>query len=378
MNSPNPHMNSIDAQKALNYSGILVTAMVGALASFSVLGNSVFPFVALLSTTQLALFVVCLRISPNPYYAHFFWAEAICIATLFFIAPVEFIYILTVVWLVQAVELYGFRVALQLLFASVVVYLLAQLHHRGTEQLLSIVLSTAMYVLLQLFAVSVVQRFVGEREQKEKMATLNRELISTRDLLSQTTAQGERLRIARDLHDILGHHMTALILNLEVASHGVEGEGKEKVEQSLALAKLLLGDLRSTVSELRDEVNLDLEESIKKLVSGIPEFEFEIDFTAAPKIDDVDIAETLLRCTQEAVTNVLKHSNATQCRIEMTGDERRLVLTVLDNGNASSAITPGNGLTGMKERVNAKGGDIIWQRNAKGFQLQISMGLELA
>jgi len=261
---------------------------------------------------------------------------------------------------VQAVELYGYKGALQLIVASVTVYLLAQLHHRGTEQWLSIILGTFMYVLLQLFAVSVVQRFVGEREQKETMATLNRELLSTRDLLSQTTAQGERLRIARDLHDILGHHMTALILNLEVASHSVEGQGKEKVEQSLALGKLLLGDLRSTVSELRDETSLDLEESIRKLVSGIPEFEFDVDFSAAPQIDDVDIAETFLRCTQEAVTNVVKHSSADHCRIEMAGDERQLVMTVFDNGKTHSAIKPGNGLTGMKERVNAKGGDIIW------------------
>ncbi len=60
------------------------------------------------------------------------------------------------------------------------------------------------YALLQLFAISVLQRFIREKRQREETAALNRELLATRELLSQSAAQGERLRIARDLHDIPG------------------------------------------------------------------------------------------------------------------------------------------------------------------------------
>ena len=64
--------------------------------------------------------------------------------------------------------------------------------------------------------------------------------------------------------------MTALILNLEVASHSAEDKRQEKVQQSLALAKLLLSDLRTAVSELREGDAIDLEQAIRKLIAGIP------------------------------------------------------------------------------------------------------------
>lgn len=265
-----------------------------------------------------------------------------------------------------------------MLGATLVIFLATQFYHVGLSEPISVSVSVALYGLLNVFAASVVQRFVLERKQKEYTAALNRELIATRDLLSQSAAQGERLRIARDLHDILGHHMTALILNLEVASHSAEGAAREKVDQSLAIAKMLIGDLRSTVSELRDEAAINLEESIRKLVSGIPSFDIDVDFSDAPKIEDMDTAETLLRCTQEAVTNVLRHSSADHCRIVMAGDDARYTLSVIDNGTVRQSITPGNGLTGMMERVVARGGQLDWQQSNEGFRIQVTMGARAA
>jgi two-component system sensor histidine kinase DesK len=156
------------------------------------------------------------------------------------------------------------------------------------------------------FAFSASQRAISERRLREETATLNRELLSTRELLSQSAAQGERVRIARDLHDILGHHMTALILNLEVANLKTEGDANDKVQQSLSLAKLLLGDIRTAVSELRHDGNINLEQSIAKLTDDIPDIEFKLDFSAAPEVKSLNLAEALLRCAQESITNVLR------------------------------------------------------------------------
>jgi two-component system sensor histidine kinase DesK len=208
-------------------------------------------------------------------------------------------------------------------------------------------------------------------------------LVATRELLSQSTAQSERVRIARDLHDILGHHMTALILNLEVAKHSAEGKAQEKVEQSLALAKLLLGDIRTAVSELREDDTIDLQQSIGKLVADIPDLQFDIDFTGAPPIKHVELAETLLRCTQEGITNVLRHSDASECRISVTGEDGKCRLQVADNGtgngnvnsNANGEVDPGNGLKGMAERVSANGGELSWQKTKSGFSLQVELPL---
>ncbi len=373
--SGNGSDDAFNSEQTLIMSGLLVTVLVVTVASYTVSDSPVFLWVCALSLLQVALFFTFVRSSATRTQKIIFWAEAIVILGLIYLVAASFIIILTVVWIVQSVELYGPRRTLILLITSLVLFTAAQFRHYGVDNTFSVLTSTAMYSMLQLFALSVVQRFIGEREQKEQVAALNRELIATRQLLSQTAAQSERLRIARDLHDILGHHMTALILNLEVASHSVEGTGKEKVEQSLALAKLLLGDLRSTVSELRDDSAIDLESSITQLVSGIPNFTFTTDFDAAPVIDNLDVAETLLRCTQEAITNVLRHSSGDHGRISLRQSGAQCVLTVADNGKSESDINPGNGLNGMRERVVAQGGTLNWQHDAQGFKLEVALNI---
>lgn len=364
----------IDSQRAMNISGILVTALVGGLGSYSIVGTPLFTAAVLLSLSQVALFIHCTQFASGSEFRLSFWLQALCIGTLFFVVPSNFIYILSVVWLVQSVELYGVNRTIWHFAGTIVLFSAAQMIYFRLSTPFEFAISIGLYSLFNMFAISVVQKFVGEREQKEHMAELNRDLLATRDLLSQSSAQSERLRISRDLHDILGHHMTALILNLEVATHQVEGEPKEKVEQSLALAKLLLSDLRSTVGELRDEGSINLEESVNALVSGIPNFDIDVDFSNAAKIDDVELAETFLRCTQEAVTNVLRHSNANHCRIELNSDDSKFTLSVTDNGKKSREIQPGNGLKGMEERVSVMGGELDWQQNEDGFRLTVSLG----
>jgi two-component system sensor histidine kinase DesK len=192
------------------------------------------------------------------------------------------------------------------LFIQSVSQSVSQLIHPGDQNLAGVLVSSTSFALFQVFAFSASQRAISERRLREETATLNRELLSTRELLSQSAAQGERVRIARDLHDILGHHMTALILNLEVANLKTEGDANDKVQQSLSLAKLLLGDIRTAVSELRHDGNINLEQSIAKLTDDIPDIEFKLDFSAAPEVKSLNLAEALLRCAQESITNVLR------------------------------------------------------------------------
>src|SRR3546814_12036878 len=76
----------------------------------------------------------------------------------------------------------------------------------------------------------------------------NSELRATRALLAESSRLSERMRISRELHDLLGHHLTALSLNLEVATHVSSGKAQEHVRQAHTLAKLLLTDVREAVS----------------------------------------------------------------------------------------------------------------------------------
>lgn len=367
-------IKDIKSDHVLNYSGLMVTAIVGALAAYTVQSLARFPVVAGLAAVQLACFAIYISLRNRPRYRvlTLFWLEALCIGVLFFLVPSSFIAVLSMVWLVQAADLYRPRIIVPLWVACLSLYTYAQFMHFPNGDWLELSSSIVLYGLLQLFAISVVQRFMREQRQREETAALNRELIATRELLSQSAAQSERLRIARDLHDILGHHMTALILNLEVASHTADGQSKDKVEQSLALAKLLLGELRSTVSELRDDTHINLEDSVRTLVADVP-LPIEVDFSKAPAIDDVETAETLLRCTQEAITNVLRHSDASMARVSMDASEGTWRLCVSDDGKGSDDIDAGNGLTGMRERVEKLGGELSWFRNGTGFHLQVAL-----
>ena len=100
---------------------------------------------------------------------------------------------------------------------------------------------------------------------RQALAETNAELKVTSGLLDISSRTEERLRIARDLHDLLGHHLTALSLNLEVASHLAAGEAKESIEKSQAITKQLLSDVRAVVSRLREDEPVDLATALNAL-----------------------------------------------------------------------------------------------------------------
>ena len=105
-----------------------------------------------------------------------------------------------------------------------------------------------------------------QAEAREEQRRLNAELRATRALLGESVRVNERTRISRELHDLLGHHLTALSLNLEVAGHLTpEGRAREHVQQAHTLAKLLLTDVREAVSQLREGGAIDLAAALQPL-----------------------------------------------------------------------------------------------------------------
>jgi len=369
--------DSANSEYALHLSGILVIVVVGGLLTFIASVQDTLPvLVAFLSIAHLTTFLVFISewsAQTKSRRQALLWTEAVIIVTLYLLFDNAGVAILSIVWIVQATEIYSPRTAVLLLVATILTFAATQLFHNYPDNMLSVFSSSITLGLFHAFALSATRRTIRERELREQTAVLNRELIAARDLLSQSARQSERIRIARELHDLLGHHMTALILNLEVAAHYSDGEAKEKVEQSQSLAKLLLSDLRTAVSELREDDTINLEQAVDKLIADIPGLRFEVDFSAAPKIKDVEQAETLLRCIQESVTNVLKHSTADLCQIRLTGTEEECTLKVSDNGKAVEEVLPGNGLKGMDERVSASGGRLSWRQGSDGFSLQVQL-----
>ena len=206
---------------------------------------------------------------------------------------------------------------------------------------------------------------------------LNRELLATRELLAQSSRQSERLRIARNIHDLLGHQLTGLILNLEVAGLVSEGEAQRRVKQSLALAKSLLGDLRTAVSDLRESASLDFNRALNEIVGNISDMEVNLSIEEGLVIGNADTAETLIRCIQESLTNIRRHANATSCSIDLYRKDGGIVLHVNDNGSVKGNISPGNGLKGMTERIDALSGKLRWGEERGSFYLEATLPLEV-
>ncbi|MBU2099574.1 MAG: hypothetical protein KKD00_12485 [Gammaproteobacteria bacterium] len=298
--------------------------------------------------------------------------EAATILALYFMVNISFIAILGIVWIVQVTETFHIRTTSWLLLACVSLFTSSQLYHWGDTSLMLAITGSVTLGLFHLFAVIATHRAKREQELREETVALNRELLATRELLTEHSRQTERLRIARDLHDLLGHHLTAQILQLEVATHLTDGQGRQKVEQALALGKLLLSDLRTAVSELREDEPINFHDAVKKLVSGVPGITVELDFHTV--LGEIQLAETLLRCTREALTNVLRHSGANSCTIHFSESNNSYYLRISDNGRRSETITAGNGLKGIKERIEEAGGQVNWSCN-QGFCLEIHMPL---
>lgn len=361
-----------------NLAGIAVIILVSSVAILNEQNSDYWLLIIALSVAVPLLYILFLGASEHSSQRRLFILQGAAIAALFFLVRNAFTAILSIVWIVQASEIFSTKKTLLLLVASATLYTFSQLIRLDDQNLTEVLVGSASFALFQVFAFSASQRAISERKLREETATLNRELLATRELLSQSAAQGERVRISRDLHDILGHHMTALILNLEVANHKTEGDANDKVQQSLSLAKLLLGDIRTAVSELRHDDNINLEQSIAKLTDDIPDIEFKLDFSAAPEVKSLNLAEALLRCTQESITNVLRHSKATQCSIRLSTQVDSCLLRIEDNGSEVRQFTAGNGITGMTERIEELGGQLTCKQSTSGFLVSVELPLELA
>jgi signal transduction histidine kinase len=216
-----------------------------------------------------------------------------------------------------------------------------------------------------------------QAEAREEQRRLNAELRATRSLLADSARVGERLRISRELHDLLGHHLTALSLNLEVAGHLTDGKAQEHVRQAHTLARLLLTDVREAVSAMRGEERIDLEAALRTLVEGVPALEVTLDIESPLPVDDAECAQVVVRCAQEIITNAIRHAQAQRLWLKLARQGRELHLAARDDGVGSDAFTPGNGLSGMRERLKTVGGRVeVSTAPGQGFSIDIHLPLE--
>ena len=293
------------------------------------------------------------------------------VAAVFFI-PYSYIAILVTIWSAQLPYFMPFRYAL---LASPLwtapIWLVFAFYWDAN----GVGLSALLFWTFNLFALVMVNATIKEKRATEAANELNRELVATQTLLSEASKQAERVRIARNIHDLLGHHLTALTINLQVASRITEGEAQQKVQQCHDLSKLLLSDVREAVSEIREKSTIKLEDALTALLRDVPNLDIALDMRPDIIIDDVNMAETILRCVQEGITNTLKHSNAKHFSIELEQQGNWVTLQMRDNGTNKKTmeLKEGNGLLGMRERITALGGKVSSVISIEGFSTQIQL-----
>jgi signal transduction histidine kinase len=230
---------------------------------------------------------------------------------------------------------------------------------------------TIAYFGFQLFAMSMTYATLNETKAREELAQVNAELRATQALLAESSRMSERLRIARELHDVIGHHLTALSLNLEVASRVSEGKKtKEVVDRSHSIAKLLLSDVRSVVSTLREEETIDVSKALTSLVEGIPKPFIHLTVPSDLHLEDAGRAHVLVRCVQEVITNAVKHANAENLWLSLERTSEGITIHARDDGHGAKTVNAGNGLRGMRERLEEAGGKLNFSSQpGKGFEL---------
>lgn len=216
-----------------------------------------------------------------------------------------------------------------------------------------------------------------QTEAREEQRRLNAELRATRVLLAESARVNERTRISRELHDLLGHHLTALSLNLEVAGHMTDGRAHEHVKQAHTLARLLLTDVREVVSQLREGDAIDLGAALLTLTERVPALQIHMDIEEPLSLDDAERAHVLLRCTQEIITNTVRHAGARNLWIHCRRQGGLILIDARDDGAGASRVIAGNGLRGMRERLQQHGGKMTVESTpGAGFHLRLQLPVD--
>ena len=233
------------------------------------------------------------------------------------------------------------------------------------------------WLLGKAFALQLLLFFTGlalrrEAETARALAQTNRELRSAQAIIANSVRNAERLRISRELHDAWGHELTALGLQLEIASNVSEpSRAKDHVLQAKGLARALLAKVRDVVAALREAERCDLKEALEALAQSVPTPAIHVAISPEVRIRP-DQAHALMRCAQEAVTNAVRHSEASNLWLEVTAEGEGVRLVARNDGASRPIVSaPGSGLLGMRERIECLGGRLAVQMEAGiGFTVE--------
>jgi two-component system sensor histidine kinase DesK len=210
-----------------------------------------------------------------------------------------------------------------------------------------------------------------------RVVRVNRELRATREELATLAVAEERLRIARDLHDLLGHSLSVIALKSELASRLLERDparAAAELEEIQAVTREALTEVRGAVQGYR---RLGLADSLTRARSALTAAGIDCELAEAPAALPTDVDTVLAWAVREGTTNVIRHSHARHCAIRIRADRASAALEIDDDGHANGAVgRGGSGLDGLRERAQRVRGTLeAGARPEGGFRLRVTVPL---
>jgi signal transduction histidine kinase len=247
----------------------------------------------------------------------------------------------------------------------------------GIERAINLLIFVPIYFLAGVFGYSLRQAEIARREKE----LLFEELQKTQTQLEELAITKERTRLARELHDSLGHRLTVAVVQLEGAQRLIPTKPEQAIQMIATMRdelKSALTDLRSTVTAMRDSIVktqtlesalLTLSESFQRNTGLTTHFSPAPNFPTLPEA----YRFAFYRAAQEGLTNVQRHAHAQNAWIQVYADRVNLSLIVEDDGMGSEQHAQndhGTGLLGLRERAEQLGGRIqIDKRPGGGTRL---------
>jgi signal transduction histidine kinase len=218
----------------------------------------------------------------------------------------------------------------------------------------------------------------------------------TREQEARSRVAEERMRIARDLHDVVAHHLALANAQAGTAAHIVRTnpeQARELINELTSTTSAALRELKATVGLLRQGDDTEAPTGPAPGLAQLPELAesfastgllVEVETVGTPQPVDPGVDLTAFRIVQEALTNVKKHAVTGKARVRLVYTEDRIAVTVLDEARAqhpktaASAANSGFGLIGMRERANSVGGRLrAGRRPEGGFQVAAELPLRV-
>jgi signal transduction histidine kinase len=185
---------------------------------------------------------------------------------------------------------------------------------------------------------------------------------------AQATVQTERLRIARELHDVVAHSMSVIAVQAGVGRYVIHQQPLEAEKSLVAIettSRAALTEMRRLTGALREEKPGDLLPTpgiadLAELTEQTRRGGLTVDLTVKDVPEDLPVGVDLaaFRIVQEALTNVIKHAGTDRSSVKITYADNELRIEITDEGNGPTGASGGHGLTGMRERVALYGGQL--------------------